>query len=260
MDHEALLALFDRRMRREAPPDGPGARVERTPDVVRQVAPAHGWNGVLWSAPGLTPERADRVIAAEIRRFASAGLTFEWKLYAHDLPGDLGERLLAAGFRPEPEEALMVAETARLATAVAPPPGIELRPVTDAAGVRLMTRVHDEAFGTDGTDLGRWLTDRLADEPETLAAVVATAGDRPVSAARLELPPDRAFAGLWGGGTVPEWRGRGLYRALVAHRARIAAERGYRHLHVDASDDSRPILLRLGFRVLSTTTPYVYRP
>ncbi len=56
-----------------------------------------------------------------------------------------------------------------------------------------------------------------------------------MSSARLELTPGGDFAGLWGGGTVPEWRGRGLYRALVAHRARIAAERGYRHLLVDAS-------------------------
>lgn len=54
--------------------------------------------------------------------------------------------------------------------------------------------------------------------------------------------------------------GRGIYRALVAHRARIAAERGYRYLQVDASSESRPILHRLGFVPLSTTTPYTYRP
>ncbi|MBO0514362.1 GNAT family N-acetyltransferase, partial [Streptomyces beijiangensis] len=63
---------------------------------------------------------------------------------------------------------------------------------------------------------------------------------------------------LWGGGTAPEWRGKGIYRALVAYRAAIAAERGYRYLQVDATDDSRPILERLGFTRLSTTTPYVY--
>ena len=34
--------------------------------------------------------------------------------------------------------------------------------------------------------------------------------------------PARRFAGLWGGGTVEGWRGRGIYRALVAHRARAA--------------------------------------
>ncbi|ESU50240.1 putative acetyltransferase [Streptomyces sp. HCCB10043] len=46
----------------------------------------------------------------------------------------------------------------------------------------------------------------------------------------------------------------------MTYRARIAAERGYRYLQVDASDMSAPILARLGFTALGTTTPYVYRP
>ena len=55
-------------------------------------------------------------------------------------------------------------------------------------------------------------------------------------------------------------RGRGIYRALVARRAAIAQERGIRYLQVDASDDSRPILERLGFTPLTTSTPYIWRP
>jgi hypothetical protein len=46
----------------------------------------------------------------------------------------------------------------------------------------------------------------------------------------------------------------------VAHRARLAVARGYTHLEVDASDDSRPILQRLGFVPVTTTTPYVFTP
>jgi hypothetical protein len=33
-----------------------------------------------------------------------------------------------------------------------------------------------------------------------------------------------------------------------------------RFLQVDASDNSRPILQRLGFVALTTTTPYVWSP
>jgi GNAT superfamily N-acetyltransferase len=68
------------------------------------------------------------------------------------------------------------------------------------------------------------------------------------------------FAGLFGGGTLPQWRGRGIYRALVAYRARLAAARGYRYLQVDASPASRPILERLGFACLALTTPYTWSP
>jgi GNAT superfamily N-acetyltransferase len=68
------------------------------------------------------------------------------------------------------------------------------------------------------------------------------------------------FAALWGGSTLARWRGRGIYRALVADRARRAATRGIRYLQVDASADSEPILRRLGFHAVTTTTPYVWSP
>ena len=53
---------------------------------------------------------------------------------------------------------------------------------------------------------------------------------------------------------------QGIYRALIAYRARLAAARGYRYLYVDASPDSQPILARLGFSRLARTTPYVWDP
>ncbi|WP_351224448.1 GNAT family N-acetyltransferase [Streptomyces sp. NPDC002133] len=259
MDHDAVLALYDRQMRQDAPADGPGARVERVGEVVRQTGGEHGWNGVLWS--GLDAATADAVIAEQVRHFAALGREFEWKLYAHDRPADLGERLLAAGFVPEPEETLLVAGTGALAGLPVDghlPEGVELHSVTDPVGVDLVARVHEQAFGTDGSQLRERLLAQLSADPATVVAVVAMAGDVPVSSSRLELPPGRDFAGLWGGGTVPEWRGRGIYRASVAFRARVAADRGYRWLQVDAMPTSRPVLQRLGFAALSTTTPYVH--
>lgn len=259
-DPAALLALFDHEMREHARPDGPGVRVERVGDVVRQTGGADDWNGVVWTAPDLNPVRAEAEIAAQVEHYTALGHdTFEWKLYAHDSPADLGERLTAAGFEAEPPETLLLAPVADLPLDAAPPEGIRLRPVTDAAGVALMVRAHERAFGTDGSRLGHRILARLAADPDTLVAVVALAGDEPVSSARMELHPGTGFAGLWGGGTAAPWRGRGIYRALIAHRARIAAERGYRHLQVDATDRSAPILRRLGFTALGTTTPYVHR-
>ncbi|MBQ0986804.1 GNAT family N-acetyltransferase [Streptomyces sp. F63] len=256
MDSDAVLALYDDQMRRGAPADSPGARVERTGGVVRQLGAEGAWNCVLWSDLGAGS--AEAAIAEQVRYFASLGQEFEWKLYSHDRPADLGERLRAAGLVPEPEETLMVAPAQELSTAVELPEGLALRPVTDPAGVELMVRVHEEVFGP-GRSLRPYLIAQL-ERPETVVMTIVMAGDLPVSSARLELYPGTDFAGLWGGGTLPAWRGRGVYRALVAHRARIAAERGYRYLQVDASDESRPILRRLGFTALSTTTPYVFRP
>ncbi|MEU6144445.1 GNAT family N-acetyltransferase [Streptomyces sp. NPDC047081] len=258
MDHVGVLALFDRDMREGAQPDGSDARVERVGGVVRHVSSEQGWNAVLWS--DLDETGADAAITEQIAYFTGLGLEFEWKLYGHDRPADLGERLRSAGFTAEPEETLMIVEAAALDLDAEPPEGIRIRPVTDAAGVDLVADVHAKAFGTDSSRLRHQLLARLTGEPDTVLAVVALAGDEPVSAARMELVPGTRFAGLWGGGTVEGWRGRGVYRALVAHRARAAQERGCRYLQVDASSQSRPILERLGFQPLTTTTPYTYTP
>ncbi|MGW4805549.1 GNAT family N-acetyltransferase [Kitasatospora sp. NPDC004272] len=258
MDQHEVLALFDRRLRRDARPDSPTARVERDGAVVRQTGAEHDWNGVLWS--DLDAAGADAAIAAQARHFAARGLECEWKAYAHDRPADLGRRLCAAGFTAGPAEAVMVADVRERGTDAVLPAGVRLRPVTDAAGVDLVAAVHEQAFGTDAARLRQRLLDRLAHDPDTLRLVVATVDGTPVCSARMELLPGTGFAGLWGGGTHPAWRGRGIYRALVAHRARLAAELGYRYLQVDATNDSRPILDRLGFTTLTTTTPYLRPP
>jgi hypothetical protein len=125
--------------------------------------------------------------------------------------------------------------------------------------VELMVLAHERAFGTDGPSLRHQVLAQLAGAPDRCVAVVALAYGEPVSSARMELYPGTGFAGLWGGGTAVPWRGRGIYRALVAYRARIAAARGYRYLQVDATEMSAPILRRIGFTALCMTTPYVYR-
>jgi GNAT superfamily N-acetyltransferase len=256
VDHKAVLALFDQQIRQGPPGELATARSALARDAVRVVGSEGNWATVVWS--DLDESTADAAIAEQIARFAPLGRDFEWKLYSHDQPTDLGQRLIAAGFRPGPEEALLVADAAELPSEIALPEGVRLLPVTDAAGVRLVVQAHEEAFGTHHSSLERRLLTQLAEEPEAMAAVVAMAGDIPICAGRVELCQGTQFASLWGGGTAPAWRGRGVYKALVAYRTRLAVERGYRYLQVDALPDSQPILSRLGFVRLGTTVPYLY--
>lgn len=258
MDNSEVLALFDRQMRRDAVADARGARIERAGKVVRQVGAEGGWSAVIWS--GLDQATAPLAIAEQVRYFTELGHEFEWKHYSHDQPENLGELLLAAGFEAEPDEALMIARIADLPEGGGLPDGVRLHPVTTPADVELMLSAHEAAFDRPADWLRPRLLDMLTQSPGTTRMVVAMADDTPISGARMELHPGTEFASLWGGGTVPAWRGRGIYRALVAHRVKAAAERGYRYMQVDASDESRPILQRLGFTALSTTTPNVYKP
>jgi GNAT superfamily N-acetyltransferase len=186
------------------------------------------WSGVLWPAGDV-----DRALA----RLRACSGHREWKLYGHD-PEGLAERLLAAGLVPEDEETVLVAEAAAI-----PPTEVEVATATDAY-VDLAAQVFGRRFGL----------------PRNAVAVVALIDGVAVSGGRVDLEPGKDFAGLYGGVTLPAFRGRGLYRATVAARARIAREHGYRWLFVDALPTSRPILERLGFERLTTTTPYVFLP
>ncbi|MGH3740436.1 MAG: GNAT family N-acetyltransferase, partial [Micromonosporaceae bacterium] len=211
MDPHAVLAAFDEQIRRR--PSAGDRHVEQTENVIRIVS--SWWAGVVWSR--LDPGNADTVIAAEIERFTALDREWEWKHYSYDKPDDLPDRLRRAGFAPEPTEALMVAETAELALDVPPSPGVQLTPVVDRDGVSQLVAVHDEVFGGDHSAMGQEMLTDLRRDPEAGAAVVAMAGDTPVAGGRVEFHHGAEFASLWGGGTIADWRGRGVFRSLVAY-------------------------------------------
>jgi GNAT superfamily N-acetyltransferase len=254
VDLPAVLAAFDQQMRRQ-PVAGPGVRVEVDERVTRTIGTDGSWSAVVWSS--LTATDADEVIAAEVARATGS---LEWKLYSHDGPADLPDRLTAAGLEPEPVETLMVAEIDDLDLPVAEPAGVRMVGVDDPSGVEVMLGVHEEVFGAGSVHPGTVEAVRtaLALQPRPIEAVVAWAGDVAVSAGRIEFHEGTEFASLWGGGTLPAWRGRGVFRALVGHRAVRARDRGFRYLQVDAMPASRPILQRMGFQPLAETTPWMY--
>jgi ribosomal protein S18 acetylase RimI-like enzyme len=201
---------------------------------------------------------ADGVIASQIERFAEFSRVWEWKHYSYDRPADLPDRLCAAGFAPEAPEALLVGETAELPSAVAPPPGVAIVPVVDEQGVASFIWVNDEVLGGENAWVGKVLLADLARQPRMTRAVLAMAGDAPIAALRLELAPGTDFASLWSACTLPAWRGRGVFRSLLSDCVTHAAENGFRYLQADAFPDSEPILKRLGFVGLGTTTPFIH--
>jgi GNAT superfamily N-acetyltransferase len=188
------------------------------------------WSAVLRPPPDGDVER----LVARMRELPGH---VEWKYYSHDGP-ELRERLVAAGLEPEDEETVVVAEAASIPP---PPADVDLRIAPDAFA-DLAARIFGDRY----------------DLPSVAVAVVAFVNGEPVSGGRVDFEGDTEFAGLFGGATVPELRGRGLYRATVAKRAELARERGYRWLYVDALPTSRPILERNGFVAITTTTPFVF--
>ena len=263
-----MLEAYDTQLRRSLTPPGPGWLAERAGPVIRLTSPPGGsWgDGVLWS--DLDESSADAAIRDAVAYFGGLGRSFEWKHHGYDRPADLPDRLLAAGFVAEPTETLVVGEVPevldRCATA-SPPDGVTVRTLRDdpdgaRADWERIAGLHGTVWDRDSSGHVRELAAEKAAAPEAMSVHLAEADGQVVCAGWIRFAAGTDFASLWGGSTLAPYRGRGIYRGLVARRAAEAAERGFRYVQVDASDDSRPILERLGLHRLTTTTPYVWSP
>jgi GNAT superfamily N-acetyltransferase len=252
MNSDAVLALYDARMRAD-PPSEFGFDIQWAGPVLRRVGVRAFIEHWTFDTDG-----AEAAATAEAAHFRRSGQALEWRVFSHDGPANLEAALAAAGFVPEPAETFMVFDLAAQPDIGELPAGVTVRRVGDAAGLDDVMAVRAEAFQEQHAALGQELAARLADP--TLAVYVAYVDGKPAASARLDAPLDRPFAGLYGGGVRPRWRGLGIYRALVAARAAEATKRGVRYLTVDAAETSRPILERIGFQALATVRGWELRP
>ena len=198
---------------------------------------------------------ADEAIDTELAWFGAQGRGFEWKLYGHDRPADLKERLVAHGFSIGEDEAIMVLELADLPAALSARHPHDVRKVVDDAGFADFAAVDAVAWAEDHESYMKEIAATFHDEPERMSIWVAYVDGKPVCSARIDFPPASPFASLWGGSTLEPYRKRGVYTAVLAARAREAVERGYRFLTIDASPMSRPIVASHGFRLLDISNP-----
>ena len=258
MNKQEILALYDEQERIGG--EHPSYRREVTPEVVWAIAHRpERYSFVIYSR--LNEQNADAVIQEVLDAYRSTGgAGLEWKLFGHDQPPDLGERLLAHGFEEDEWEGLLMLDLANLPAVYQQPVTADIRRLTTPEEISHVVQVNAQVYDEDFSWLQRQLEENLATQPDFWAIYAAYVAGESVSAAWISFPKGSSFAGLWGGATLETYRKRGLYTQLVAVRAQEAIARGYRFLTVDASDMSRPILLKRGFELLTYTTPYMWKP
>lgn len=259
-DRLRFLAAYDEQLRTDA--ETPSAISVTRHGPLRLVTFAGGRGFVTYRDLGGADAGSIRRLVGEVLAHYQADpevTRVEWKTRGHDHAPGLHEALLASGFVPDEPESIMVGEARRLALDISLPDGVSLRQVTDEPDVRAMSAMQDEAFGDS-------VSERMADAllrrlslDDGMELWVAEADGQMVSAGRLEPVRGSDFAGIWGGATVARWRGRGIYRALTAARARSALRLGKTLINSDSTEFSRPILERSGLIKVSTTTPYTWR-
>jgi GNAT superfamily N-acetyltransferase len=250
MDIDQALALYDSAVRAR-PVAGPGMALEQAGSVLRLTGP---FNFVCWW--DLTSETVRAAVAQQAAHFRARGEGLMWRVYEHDQPAELSYCLAEAGFTPDPPGTLMIFDLADALTA--PPPQADVRRVRTLAELDGFIAASAQAFGEDET----WRRDAYAkrlDDPNLLLFVAYVDG-APAAAGRMETASDCPFGFLYGGGVAPEYRGRGLYRALVAARADEARGQGLRYLSIEARETSRPILERMGFTPIVRETTWRLTP
>lgn len=195
------------------------------------------------AAPALLIERADAFFGARRR-----GYTIMVRDIAVD--DDLRRGCETAGLvafgEPAPEMVCTAPVTEHR------PDGVEIRPVTTTGGVADFAAVCGAAYSTYGMPLETpaelfSLPDRVLDARHVVA-VVAYAGDEPVSAALTIL--SHGIAGIYWVGTVDGARCSGLGRAVTASVTNTSFARGATAATLQASVMGAPIYRSMGYRSL----------
>lgn len=247
MDKQDLLALYDAQLRIDI--EIPGVRKESFPRLVRFIRPAPGMNYISYSR--LDEAELDAAIQEQIAYFVPLDQPFSWHVYEHDTPPSLKDHLLAHGFAPDDDpDAVMVLEGQDASPALLNPVSIDIRRITQRDQLDAVAQIEAQVWGGD---FG-WLKQRLGDHLEIadyLSVYVAYVDGQPACSSWIYFHPHSQFAGLFGGATLPAFRARGLYTAVLAIRVQEAMRRGYHFLTTGASPMSRPILAQNGFRLLT---------
>jgi GNAT superfamily N-acetyltransferase len=239
------------------PEPGPGIEIIATPRYRASIQPDFpiaGPNNVSWVR--CQDGEAGEVIREARAIFAPHHLPFMWTLDPGAEPSDFARHLAKHGIPPDPHGAESQVMVMPIDATVEAPPieGLEIGDaLADLETFRMSDSAAREAFEAD--DPG--------EAPEAIAMqdrrrlnylatgnrylLLATVDGEPAGSAGMSVFPP-AGAILQGGSVRPKFRGRGIYRALVAARQDIGRRAGVDGLTVWGGDMSGPILSGLGFQ------------
>lgn len=248
---DRLRHIFDEQERRLV--QYPDAIREETARVVRHISP-HDQSGLISFAP-LTTTDADAAIAEQIAYYTSIGHTFNWRYMDYDTPADMPERLTAHGLVTDEPDAVCVLEIATAPPDLLIPPDVEILRLTDPTDLDVVETIW---VGVDRGELGIFREVLAKDMAAGLTTIHIALVEGIAASMGGTFYAANDFANMWGGATLPDYRHRGLYRALLASRLVEARARDKKFLRVDCGPMSRPIVERAGFTCIGMVWTYRY--
>jgi ribosomal protein S18 acetylase RimI-like enzyme len=193
----------------------------------------------------LEPASADQEIARILARFRSEGRSLFWLIGSPDELPDLEERLQVHGLHPTGSVPGMAVDLEQLPTDEPLPAGVVIEPVRSdaahAALVAIQVQTLGEAFGPRAM-----IKRAFGLEPEGAVEHYLGYLDGQAVAAATAVYAGGVMA-LYGIGSLPWARGRGVGRAITLYACIEARRRGYRVATLHATPMGLSVYERLGF-------------
>ena len=230
-------------------PPAPGIDVIETPRyriTLQPDLPIPGPNSISWIR--CRPGEADEVIAEARATVAQRHLAVMWVLDPETQPADFVDHLARHGIGFDSQVDVMVLPI-DAEVSVPKVEGLDMRDaLADPVTFRTADDINCEAFrstaASDEARERRRISQLAAGNRRVL---LATLDGEPAGTAGISFFPP-AGAIITGGAVRPKFRGRGIYRGMVAARLQLARRAGVSGLAVWGGDMSAPILSRLGFQ------------
>jgi hypothetical protein len=212
-------------------------------------------NGVYRSI--VSPEEADEAIDHAINDFSKYQTPFRWVITGATRPVDFRQRLEKFKFKQDGEALGLAAETAEIAKLA-----VDAIEITDLTEEFLEDWIDAAIVGWDNPEsfrpgLRTGVLRALREQREELRYFSALIEGQIVGTGTLRLCKQSGH--LLGSSVRPQFRGRGVYRALIARRAQVSADYGLALMTTHGKvDTSAPILKKVGFRHYNDMVQYAF--
>jgi GNAT superfamily N-acetyltransferase len=205
----------------------------------------------------MTREEAPKRISEVIAHYRALGVDFSWRVGPNAAPANLGKLLASHGMVPS-ELVGMAAQVSRLDIHLET--GITIERV-GPHNVEDYVSASAAGWNNDTATTAALLADMqrtLSDPDNTCLFFLARHDSEPAGAGAL-WPVSERSAYFLGSSVAPDFRGRGVYRALVAERIVCLRALGVPLATIWAlADTAAPICQQLGFESLCTAQLYTW--
>lgn len=211
----------------------------------------------LVGAATLDQSNADATIKQVLAFFAQKELAFGWMIGPQSTPKDLDTRLEAAGLKLAYTGAGMALTNMNLSITTNPEVMIRVATEEDREDVIRLT--------SDAYPVPRGVAEiimSMSDAVGTKHYLAFIDGvDKPISVATMHYMKHAPIVAMKGAATLPEYRGRGIYTALMAKRLADARANGMEGAIIQADrSTSAPICAKLGFEEVASANIYAWMP